>query len=159
MLKSISIGTAMLLASTFAAHAQSQTVIDGNATDEILNIARGYGSAALETQSTGNPKISGRIEGVAYQVFFLNCTDNVNCEDLNFYAGFLDNKQTLEAINAWNRDKRFGRAYLDGDLDAVIEFDVNLQDGVTRDNVDANFAVWSLILGQYKEYIGFKGSD
>ena len=49
----------------------------------------------------------------------MNCTDNANCEDVNFYSGFLDNKPDLETINAWNRDKRFGKAYLDSDLDAV----------------------------------------
>ena len=105
------------LALSIALPAQAQTV-DGSQVDEILNIARGYGSATLEAQTNGDPKISGKIDGVTYQVFFMNCTDNKNCEDLNFYAGFLDNKQTLEAINAWNRDKRFGKAYLDSDLDA-----------------------------------------
>ena len=136
--------------------AQAQSIVDGNMVDEILNIARGYGSATLETQSNGDPKISGRVEGVTYQVFFMNCTDNASCEDLNFYAGFLDNKQTLDVINAWNRDKRFGKAYLDSDLDAVVEFDVNLEHGVTRENLDAAFGLWTLILDQYTTYIGYK---
>jgi hypothetical protein len=136
--------------------AHAQTIVDATNPDEIVNIARGYGSASLETQNNGDPKITGRIEGVTYQVFFMNCTDNANCEDLNFYAGFLDNKQTLDVINAWNRDKRFGKAYLDADLDAVIEFDVNLEHGVTRENLDAAFGLWSLILDQYTTYIGYK---
>lgn len=154
MLKSLILGGAMLLGTTFAA--QAQTMLDGASVDEILNIARGYGSATLETQSSGDPKISGKIEGVTYQVFFMNCTNNTNCEDLNFYAGFLDNKQTLEVINAWNRDKRFGKAYLDSDLDAVVEFDLNLVHGVSRENLDAAFSLWSLILDQYTTYIGYK---
>jgi hypothetical protein len=154
MLKSLILGGAMLLGTVISA--QAQAMIDGAQVDEILNIARGYGSASIESQSNGDPKISGKIEGVTYQVFFMNCTDNTNCEDLNFYAGFLDNKQTLEVINAWNRDKRFGKAYLDSDLDAVIEFDVNLEHGVSRDNLDAAFSLWSLILDQYTTYIGYK---
>jgi len=154
MLKSLILGGAVVLAS--AVSAQAQTVVDGNAVDEILNVARGYGAATLEAQSSGDPQISGKIEGVTYQVFFMNCTENKDCEDLNFYAGFLDNKQTLEVINAWNRDKRFGKAYLDADLDAVIEFDLNLEHGVTRENLDAAFALWGLILDQYTTYIGYK---
>ena len=153
-LKSFVVGGAFALSAALSAHAQ--TVIDGSQTDEILNIARGYGSATLEKQSNGDPKISGRIEGVTYQVYFMNCTDNESCEDLNFYAGFLDNKQTLEAINAWNRDKRFGKAYLDADLDAVLEFDVNLEHGVSQKNLDAAFSLWALVLGQYTTYIGYK---
>jgi hypothetical protein len=136
--------------------AQAQSLLDGSNTEEIVNIARGYGSANLETQSTGDPMISGRVEGIAYQVFFLNCTDNANCEDLNFYAGFADNKPTLDVINAWNRDKRFGKAYLDSELDAVIEFDVNLEHGVSRENLDAAFGIWSIVLDQYTTYIGYK---
>ncbi len=154
MLKQLILGGAFVVASALSA--QAQTVIDGAQVDEILNLARGYGSASMETQSNGDPKITGKVEGVTYQVFFMNCTNNTNCEDLNFYAGFLDNKQTLDVINAWNRDKRFGKAYLDSDLDAVIEFDVNLEHGVTRDNLDAAFSLWTLILDQYTTYIGYK---
>ena len=154
MLKQLMLGAAFVAAT--AVSAQAQTIIDGSQVDEILNIARGYGSATLEKQSNGDPRITGKVDGVTYQVYLMNCTNNTNCEDLNFYAGFLDNKQTLDVINAWNRDKRFGKAYLDSDLDAVIEYDVNLEKGVTRENLDAAFNLWTLILEQYTTYIGYK---
>ena len=150
------LGTVLALGMALSAQAQSETLIDGSQLDEIVNIARGYGAATLETQSTGDPQIAGKMEGVSYFVFFKNCTENKNCEDFYFYAGFLDNKQTLEAINAWNRDKRFSKAYLDADLDAVIEFDVNLEYGVSRKNLDAAFSLWSAILDQFTTYIGYK---
>src|SRR5690606_2985734 len=118
------------------------------------NIARGYGAATLEASGDGDPRIRGKIEGVSYQVFFMNCTDNKNCEDINFYAVFPGNKQTLEAVNAWNRDKRFSKSYLDTDLDPVIEFDVNLEYGVSQRNLDAAFELWSLVLDQFTTYIG-----
>lgn len=150
------LAAAVLTIGTIAG-ASSQELVDGTNVDEVANIARGYGSVTMETSSSGDPMLSGKIEGVSYYVFFRNCSDsNTDCEDLNFYAGFLDNKQTMEAINAWNRDKRFGKAYIDADLDAVIEYDVNLEYGVDRRNLDSSFAVWSLILKQFAEYIGFK---
>jgi hypothetical protein len=154
MLKQLMLGAAFVAAT--AVSAQAQTIIDGSQVDEILNLARGYGSATMEKQSNGDPRITGKVDGVTYQVYLMNCTNNTNCEDLNFYAGFLDNKQTLDVINAWNRDKRFGKAYLDSDLDAVIEYDVNLEKGVTRENLDAAFNLWTLILEQYTTYIGYK---
>jgi hypothetical protein len=153
-LKSMILGAALALG--LAGAAAAQDIVDGSMVDEILNIAKGYGSASLGTQQNGDPKISGRVEGIPYQVYFYNCTDNANCEDINFYAGFLDNKPDLETINAWNRDKRFGKAYLDSDLDAVIEWDVNLEYGLTRENMDAAFALWWLLLDQYTTYIGAK---
>lgn len=137
--------------------AAAQALVDGTNVEEVANIARGYGSVSIDTAVNGDPMLSGKIDGVAYYLFFRNCSEaHIDCEDLNFYAGFLDNKQTLDAINSWNRDKRFGRAYLDADLDAVIEYDVNLEYGVSRQNLDSSFGVWSLLLRQFSDHIGFQ---
>lgn len=153
MIRKMWLAGAFVLAA--AGTAGAQTIVDGSQVDEIVNIARGYGAATLEEASTGDPMIRGRIDGVTYVVYFMNCTDNANCEDINFYAGFLDNKPSLEDINTWNRVKRFGKAYLDSDLDAVIEYDVNLEHGVTYENLDAAFAVWTAILDQFRAHIGY----
>ncbi len=131
--------------------------IDGSAIDDIVRIAKGYGEASLETQGNGQPRIAGTVGGVPYQVFFLNC-DSGACEDLNFYAGFGGIKPTMDSMNAWNRDKRFGRAYVDSDLDAVIEYDINLEYGVARDNLNAAFGVWSLVLGEFASYVGYEAT-
>jgi hypothetical protein len=149
--------TAALLAACWALPAEADdATVDAGQVQAILDIALGYGSASLETQSNGDPRISGHIGALPYHIFFLNCAAGAACEDLNFYAGFADTKPTLDAINAWNRDKRFGNAYLDSELDAVIEYDVNLDHGVTRDNLDADFSIWSLLLGQFASYVGYR---
>ena len=139
-----------------AVPAMGQELIDGGKVDEIVTLARGYGAATLEDQPGGNPRIAGNIKGVPYYVFFMNCVTAKPCEDLNFYAAFAGVKPAMDALNAWNRDKRFGNAYLDADLDAAIEFDVNLEHGVSRDNLDAAFSLWSVLLEQYTEYVGYK---
>ncbi len=132
----------------------AQGLLDGSRVEDILNLALARGPATLESQANGAPRIAGSIDGVPYQLFFLNCTES--CEDLNFYAGFRDIKPTMDAVNAWNRDKRFGNAYLDADLDAVIEFDVNVEYGVSPDNLGAAFALWTLLLGEFAEYVGYR---
>jgi hypothetical protein len=147
---------AVTLGALATTSAFAQSIVDGSKVDEIVTIARGYGAATLESQGDGNPRIAGNIKGVPYYVFFMNCTDQAACEDINFYAGFANIKPTMDALNAWNRDKRFGNAYLDADLDAAIEYDVNLEYGVTRENLDAAFGVWSVLLEQYTEYVGYK---
>ena len=153
-LKSMLSGAGLALALSFSA--QAQGVVTGADTEEILNIARGYGSATLATQSNGDPQINGKINGLTYQVFFRNCTNNANCEDLNFYLGFLDLKPTLEVINDWNSTKRFSRAYLDPDKDACVEMDLDLVKGVSAEYLDSQFGVWNLILTQFAEHIGYK---
>lgn len=137
-------------------NAQERAILDGNDVDGIIRIARNYGSATFASQPGGAPKILGRIEGIGYSVLFINCDqNNRNCSMINFYTGFLDLKVPVERINAWNSERFFGRAYLDQDLDAVIEMDVNLQFGVTQANLDSSFAMWRLILDQFTTYIEF----
>ncbi|MBE0581161.1 YbjN domain-containing protein [Devosia sp.] len=152
-LNSMFAGTALALALT--ASAQAQTLVTGADTAEILNAARGYGAANLTTQSNGDPQITGKINGVTYQVYFRNCTDNEDCEDLNFYLGFLDIKPSLEDINDWNLNKRFSRAYLDQDQDACVEMDLDLVKGVTADYLDSQFGLWAMVVGQFAEHVGY----
>ena len=49
----------------------AQTLIDGSDPEQIVNAARGYGSAQLTTDSDGDPRIRGRIDGTIYVIFFL----------------------------------------------------------------------------------------
>ena len=151
-MKHIGIFAALVIGT--CAPVQAQT-IDGSAVDEIVAIASNYGAASLDVQTNGQPRITGEVGGIGYQVFFLNCDSGV-CEDLNFYAGFAALKPTMDSLNAWNREKRFGRAYLDADLDAVIEYDINLEYGVSPDNLNAAFGVWSLVLGEFAEHVGYE---
>ena len=154
-LSSMFAGGAVALALTVSGYALD--LVTGADTDAILNAARGYGSATLTTQSNGDPQITGKINGVTYQVYFRNCTDNAKCEDLNFYLGFLDVKPTLEKINEWNFGKRFSRAYLDQDKDACVEMDLDMVKGVTADYLDSQFGLWNMVVGQFAEHVGYKG--
>jgi hypothetical protein len=141
---------------TPAARANNTRLLDGSNVDQVLALARDHGDADLKAHKNGDPKIEGSVGGIQYAVYFLNCTDNKACEDINFYAGFLDLKPSMDVINSWNRDKRFGKAYLDADGDAVIEMDLNLEHGVSSDNLDAAFGIWELVVDQYTTHVGYK---
>jgi hypothetical protein len=143
---------AMLIAAA-SSPAIAQDMISGGDTEAILEVVRAKGSGTLAKQQNGNPRIVGRIDGVQYHIYFMGC-DGGTCEDVNFYAGFGGNKPPLDLINEWNRDKRFGNAYLDADLDAVIELDVNLETPVSREYFASMLDVWVLLLSQFTEFIG-----
>ncbi len=153
-LKSALMGVAIVLA--YAVSPQAQDTLTGADTAEILTIARSHGSAKLATQSNGDPQINGKIDGISYQIYFRNCTDNTNCEDLNFYLGFLDLKPSLDVINAWNASKRFSRAYLDQVNDACVEMDIDLEEGVSSEYLASQFGVWNMILTQFAEHVGYR---
>jgi hypothetical protein len=152
-----------MLALTIAAPALAQqTIVNATDPDAILTVARAHGSAVLSDDTmfpdgTGDPTIEVTTSSLTYYVRFRNCNDShAKCEDLNFYAGFADIKPTLDQINAWNRDWRFGHAYVDADLDAVIEFDLDLEYGTTQDSLEAAFAIWDGLIDKFSDYIGYK---
>ena len=52
--------------------------------------------------------------------------------NLQLYAAFISEvPPPLGVINEWNRTKRYSRAYVDSDGDAVIESDLDIKGGVT----------------------------
>lgn len=95
---------------------------------KILSQA-GYVEIEAETPDQVRFKRSG-------QVFYLNRYED---GDLVLYFG-LTGYQHLGArdLNAWNREKRLTRAYLDEDGDAVLESDMLFDGGLTARKI----AVW-----------------
>jgi len=143
-----------------AAHAANTApaLIDGNSTDDILNLARGYGSAILGTQASGAPKITGKIEGQPYTIYFSSCDDKTHrdCEDLDFYAAYPGSSPDADKINGWNRDTRFARAYIDSNGDAGMDMDINLVHGVSPDNMDSTLSLWAQLVKKFTAFVGEK---
>lgn len=133
-------------------------LIDGNSTGDILNLARGYGSATLGKQNDGTPKIYGKIDGQPYTIYFSNCDgdSHADCKDLDLYAGYLGVKPSVDKLNTWNRDTRFARAYVDGDGDAGLDMDVNIEHGVSPDNMDSTLSLWAQLVKKYTAFVNGK---
>ncbi len=113
--------------------------------------------AQLTTDSVGDPLVEFRVNAETYQVFFYDCTDNKDCLSLQFYSGYkTEVPPTLEALNTWNSERRFVRAYRSDDGAARIEMDVaTSQDGVTyRDFADL-YSLWMERVSQFEDLIGW----
>ncbi len=148
----IVLGLATMFAG-FAGNALAVDVIDAHDPAVILDIAKGYGSAEMGKDSGGDPMITGRLDGNKYGVLFYGCKSGKNCNDIQFYAAWGGAKTTMDALNSWNRDNRFAKAYLDKDGDPALEMDVNLDHGVTRANLDDTFNWWSMALKAFKQKV------
>jgi uncharacterized protein YdbL (DUF1318 family) len=122
--------------------AQAATLVDATDPDQIVNIASGFGSAILEKDSAGDPKIVGRIDSIRYSIYFYGCSNNKNCRDIQFSAGWSGYNVSLNDINRWNAKKRYGRAYLDSDNDPRVEMTINTYKGVTYRNLEDSFDTW-----------------
>lgn len=129
-------------------------IISAENPDEILNIAKGFGSAILVESSSGKPLIRGRINGIPYLVFFFGCDDRGDsCDDIGFYASWKKSTVSLSDINDWNYKNRFGTASLRENGNPVLDMQVNLQYGVTPENFEDVFVWWAVALRSFNEHL------
>ncbi len=111
--------------------------------------------ALLETDDVGDPMIRSSDGGVDFRIFFYNCTDHTDCRTIQFYVGYSEpTNATLETMNAWNRDNRFGRAYLGDDGIARLEMDVDLDDGgLSQALFEDNLEFWATLMSRFADHI------
>ncbi len=64
---------------------------------------------------------------------------------------------TPQRILDWNRDKRFGRAYLDKAGDPWVEMDMDVEHGATTEAIANDLERWKAVIQEFRTYIGFKG--
>lgn len=119
--------------------------------------AAGYG-AKLGTDAVGDPMITSGVSGTTFQIFFYNCTDHKACATVQFHSAYdLQNPVGLDLLNLFNREKRFGRGFLDKENDPVLEMDVDLDDGgMSRSLFIDNIEFWAAILGEFEQRIGYR---
>lgn len=142
----------------WACPAQAQ-MVRAQDPDSVAEALRSGGYAAtMGIDKVGDPMITSSAGGTTFQIFFYNCTDHRECATVQFHSGYdLQDPVTLTQINDWNRKQRFGRAFLDGDNDPVIEMDIDLDDGgiSTLLFID-NMEFWTSILANFERHIGFR---
>jgi hypothetical protein len=95
---------------------------------ELLKILSSQGYTATEAESERN--VIWTLNG--YKTLLLVAE---NMESIQFYVAFSDSKSTLSRVNTWNKEKKYSRSYLDNDGDPVLELDLDLAGGVTRERI------------------------
>jgi hypothetical protein len=124
--------------------------------ERVINILQDMGYRAATDNSSTPPAIDSKFAGINSRIQVLNCDEGTtnNCGMLRFHAGFdLNEGLDLKAVNDWNLDKYFGRAYLDAENDPILEMDVNIDYGVTRKNLEDTFDWWRVILGEFTKEV------
>lgn len=84
------------------------------------------GYKAKLTYEEGKPEIESSAAGATFYLYFQNCESKEGCEDVMIQSAYDMAKDavSLQAINDFNRDNRWARAYLDKESDPVIETDL-----------------------------------
>ena len=127
-------------------------ILTGLDIDRIVQIAAAYGPAERRTDEfDGSAWIRAESDGIIYSIAMRNCQDGQNCTSVQFRAWWnSEGAHTLQAMNDWNRERRFSSAYLDSDDNATISYDVNLAGGVTAVNFDDTVQWWLAVLDEFR---------
>jgi len=113
---------ALLAAPGFTPCMAAQEVLSAVSTEQLQRMLESMG---YEVEQPKEDVLQFAIEG--HTAVIINKKTNIQ-----FYSYFKKQKKTdLKKVNQWNATKRFSRAYLDQDGDAVIEWDVDLEGGTT----------------------------
>lgn len=140
----------ILLAACFLSAAASQNasaaeVFTEMSAPKIERTIKGFREVS-DFKEVSNNTYSFVIDGLKIVIFNKG-------ETMQLFAGFQSTGTSLSTINAWNKDHRFTRAYLDNDNDPVLESDLDLTGGVTQENVDEFVRTFFGSLVQYKKHI------
>ena len=132
---------------------------DGGATAaEVAGVLQDKGyRAEITTDSAGDPLIDSAADGTKFSVYFYGCEgEEPRCNAIQFMAAFdLEEGLSLEQINLWNREHRFGRGYLDDENDPFVEMDLDVEYGFTTEALANNLDTWVAVLPGFKEFIGY----
>lgn len=113
----------------------------------------------LETDSDGDPKLVGRVEGVKFEVLFYGCdkADARRCVSYQYYLGFNDMKDvTVAMMNDWDSRKRFASASRHKNGTIELRMNVNIEGGVTEENLKNWHGWWKVAVKGFKEHINYK---
>ncbi|MBY8822939.1 YbjN domain-containing protein [Sphingomonas colocasiae] len=140
------------LAMTAAPAAAEQVTADHQKLVSLLQ-AKGYKAELIKGSDADYVRTAD--SGVPVTIFFLNCAKGkTGCTTIQFYTGFNDVKTTLERINDWNRNQRWGRAYVDKDGDPVMEMDVDMDfGGLSRELFYDNLGTFIALIPLFRDHL------
>jgi hypothetical protein len=150
----------LLAASLLAAMPAMGQSVPGNLTPNkpselrAMLLEEGY-RAKLSSDDQGDPMITSATAGYDFDIVFYDCTDNLDCQSIQFTAGFTDTDHgTVEDMNAWNKSKRYARAHRDDNGDVYIQMDLSMtREGLGKDRFQENLALWGHLLSDFTSYI------
>jgi hypothetical protein len=107
----------------------------------------------LATDTRGDPVISGRISRTDYLIQFYECEGGQFCNSVQFVASSPKPAAlTPETANAFNARWRYVRLTWDG-VQIKLQMDVNLDAGVTADNLEDTLDIWKQLIEIYERDI------
>lgn len=115
--------------------------------------------ARLDTDGGGDPMIESRMSGVTVYLYFYDCDAKRRCGSLQFLVGLdLEEGWSSERLNAFNREYRYVRSYLDDERDPFLAMDFELLHADHDAQLRSQLDLWEDLLGAFLKATGYDGS-
>jgi hypothetical protein len=114
---------------------------------------KGY-QAQIVADDVGDPKVTSTVVETPLDVYFYGCDGLPRCGSVTFQSAFDVAGESLDKINAWNRDKRWLKCWLDKKAVTVCEMDIDAEEGVTAEQLVHALSLWEGSIAQFKESLG-----
>ena len=125
----------------------------GVSAPEVAAALKDAGYPADMTQEhAGDPLIRSSTGKLEFNVAFFQCDQQLRCASLQFTAPFR-RRATAPLIATWNREKRFGRAWLDGRGIAFLSMDLETSHGMTTEALKANIVRWVAVMTAFDGFV------
>ena len=111
----------------------------------------------LGTDTRGDPVISGRISASDYLVQFYECESGQFCNSIQFLTQAPKPPLlTADDCNGFNARWRYVRLTIDQGL-VRMQMDINLDAGVTADNLEDTLDIWKQLVAIYeRDILGYR---
>ena len=93
---------------------------------------------------------------LTWLLFFYGCAPT-GCDSLQFGAGFTNEAVTLDRVNAWNRERRFLKAYFEPGEEgsAIVQYDVIPTEGAPIGHLGDHVDLWRSTLNEFGVHVGY----
>ena len=88
----------------------------------------------------------------SFKVLLLPYGEAPDYTSIQLHAGFTA-QSNQEAVNNWNQTNRFGRAFLDDEGDPILQYDLDLEGGVTEGVIREAIRTFRVLLEDFSETV------
>jgi hypothetical protein len=122
-------------------------------------IGKGYPAQVKPDPTTpGDQIVSTTVDGGGVDIYLYDCHgqgDARRCTSMQYAAGFSANSSSnLENVNAWNRTKRYIKAYLTNGGSLYGEYDLDISPGGTYEMLEDELDNWRRNIVTFRQTFG-----
>lgn len=154
------LGTLFVL--TAPVRAEEDEVFRSITGEDLVTILQSQGFAAsLTHDGYGDPLIVAEIGNLSFTIITYGCNGDVEpaCARLQLAAQFHlpegNSESDIAVMNAFNQRFLFGRAYIDPYGSATVDYTINLNQGISEDNLVDNLNIWVHVLDNFVTGLGW----